>query len=119
MTAEPPLRERAMDRQVQRVGEQLAELRAGLEQQRRELDELRTALSLHSNAAEEQGVDELALEQVKTRIDHLDQRIASESERGRRVGDELTELERVRETVDLRLETVEGHVAAFAEAAAN
>lgn len=117
MTAEPPLHERAVDRQVQRLGEQLAELRAGLEQQRRDIDELRTALSLQHRASEEKGVDELVLEQVRTSIDHLAERLASESERGRRVGDELTELERVRETTDLRLETAEGRIAALAEAA--
>ena len=117
MTAEPPLRERAMDRQLQRLGEQLGEVRAGLEQQRRELDELRTALSLYSRASQEQGVDELALEQVKTRIDHIDGRLSSENERSRRVGDELTELERVREVVDSRLESVESRIAALAEAA--
>ena len=117
MTAEPPLHERAVDRQVQRLGEQLAELRAGLEQQRRDIDELRTAISLHNRASEEKGVDELVLDQVRTSIDHLAERLASESERGRRVGDELTEFERVRETVDLRLETAEGRIAALAEAA--
>ncbi len=117
MTAEPPLHERAVDRQVQRLGEQLAELRAGLEQQRRDIDELRTALSLQHRASEEKGVDELVLDQVRTSIDHLAERLASESERGRRVGDELTELERVRETVDLRLETAEGRIAALAEVA--
>lgn len=117
MTAEPPLHERAVDRQVQRLGEQLAELRAGLEQQRRDIDELRTTLSLQHRASEEKGVDELVLDQVRTRIDHLGERLASETERGRRVGDELTELERVRETVDLRLETAEGRIAALAEAA--
>ena len=119
MTAEPPLRERAVSRQVQRLGEQLAELRAGLEQQRRDMDELRTTLSLHNRASEEKGVDELVLDQVKHRIDQLDQRLASESERGRRVGDELTELERVKETVDLRLEAAEGRIAALGEAADN
>ncbi len=117
MTAGPPLRERAMDRQLQRLGEQLSEVRAGLEQQRREMDDLRTALSLYSRTSEEQGVDELVLDQVQTRIDHLDGRIASESERSRRVGDELSELERVRESVDVRLESVEGRIAALAEAA--
>ena len=119
MTAEPPLRERAVSRQVQRLGEQLAELRAGLEQQRRDMDELRTTLSLHNRASEEKGVDELVLDQVKHRIDQLDQRLASESERGRRVGDELTELERVKENVDLRLEAAEGRIAALGEAADN
>ncbi len=116
MTAESPLRERAMDRQLQRLGEQLSEVRAGLEQQRREMDDLRTALSLYSRASEDQGVDELVLDQVQTRIDHLDGRIASESERSRRVGDELSELERVRESVDVRLESAEGRIAALAEA---
>lgn len=117
MTAEPPLRERVVSRQVQRLGEQLAELRAGIEQQRRDIDELRTAVSLHHRASEEKGVDELVLDQVKNRIDQLDQRLASETERGRRVGDELSDLERVRENVDLRLETAEGRIAALGEAA--
>ena len=117
MTAEPPLREQAVGRQVQRLGEQLGELRAGLEQQHRELEELRTALSLRHRASEERGPDQLVLDGLKARLDLFDQRLAGENERARRVGDELTELERVREVVDLRIEGIEGRVAALAEAA--
>ena len=116
MTNGPPLRELAVGRQIQRLGEQLSELRAGQENLRRELDELRTTLSLHQRSGDQEGNVSLLVEGVRTQIDLLEQRIASEGERGRRLGDELAEHDRAREGADVRLEGVEGRVAALAEA---
>ncbi len=119
MTAEPPLREQAVSRQVQRLGEQLAELRAGQEQVRREIDELRTGLSLHQRSLGEEREDEGVVVTLRSQLDLLEQRLASEGERGRRFGDDLTELERVGEITELRLQGVEGRVSALFEAAGN
>ena len=102
---------------MQRLGEQLSEVRAGQEHLRREINELRTAISLHQRADGQDGDAVFALEAVRSRIDQLEQRIASEGERGRRRGDELAELDRVRGVVDLRIEGVERRVSALVETA--
>ncbi len=117
MTSGPPLRELAVGRQIQRLGEQLAELRAGQENLRRELGEMRTTLSLHERSGNQDGDATFLVEGVRTQIDLLEQRIASEGERGRRLGDELAELDRVRGVVDLRIEGVERRVSALVETA--
>ena len=117
MTNGPPLRELAVGRQIQRLGEQLSELRAGQENLRRELDELRTTLSLHQRSSDGDGAATLLVESVRTQMDLLEQRIAGQGERGRRLGDELAEHDRAREVADVRLEGVEGRIAALAEAA--
>ena len=119
MTSESSLGQRAADRQVQRLAEQLGELRSGQEQLRRELDELRVGLSLQQRAREQGRDDDVALNDLQSRIDLLEQRIESDGERARRLGDGIAELERVGEISELRLQGVEGHVSALTEASQN
>ncbi len=117
MTSEPSLSELAADRLIQRLGVQLSEVRAGQEHLRREINELRTAIGLHQRANDQDSDVMLVIEGVRSQIDLLEQRIAREGERGRRVGDELSELDRVGGVTDQRIEGVEGRVAALAETA--
>lgn len=118
MVGEASLGRQVTNRQLERIAEQFGESRANHEQLRRELDELRTALSLQQSASERSQDPESLIAPIRQRLEAIEQRIASESERDRRTAEEIAEHGHARGVADQRIEALEGRVVAFAETAA-